>query len=63
MFQQEITNAELEKIYPFRFFINNLAKTCCKKTNLCLPVNYIKPEISGGDILEKILVRNHKEEL
>lgn len=62
MFQQEITNAELEKIYPFRFFINNLAKTCCKKTKLCLPVNYIKPEISGGDILERILVKNHKEE-
>lgn len=63
MFQQEITNAELKKIYPIRFFLNNLAKTCCKKTKWCLPVNYIKPEISGGDLLEKILIVNKNEDL
>ena len=61
MFQQEITNAELKKTYPFRFFLNGLAKTCCKTTKWCLPNNYIKPEISGGEILENILLNKNKD--
>ena len=61
MFQQEITNAELKKTYPIRFFLNGLAKTCCKTSKWCLPNNYIKPEISGGEILENILLNKNND--
>lgn len=63
MFQQEITNAELEKIYPIRFFLNGISKTFVSKSRWCLPVNYVKPEKSGGIILESILLKGNKKEI
>ena len=56
MFQQEIMNAKLRQKHWIRFKINNFIKFCCpSKTTCFLPRNYINPENSGGNILQKIL--------
>jgi hypothetical protein len=57
MFQQEILNAKLQTDYWFRFFLYNLLRCCCCEESLktLLPVKYIEPELSGGDIFEKIM--------
>lgn len=59
MFQQEILNAKLRSEYWLRFYIHDLFQYCCcccgEKVNFLLPPNYIKPEISGGYILDKIM--------
>ena len=56
MFQQEIINAKLRQKHWIRFNINNFIKICCPSKSSCfLPSNYINPENSGGDILQKIM--------
>ena len=62
MFQQEITNAELRKIYPWCFFFNSVINTiCARNCRWCLPSNYVKPESCGGDMLERMLVNRGDE--
>ena len=53
MFQQEILNASLRADYWFRFFLYDLCGT--KSIKALLPLKYIEPEVSGGDIFEKIM--------
>ena len=53
MFQQEITNAELENNNMCRFFIGGC----------CIPDKFIEPELSGGIILEELMSSNLKKEL
>lgn len=48
MFQQEITNAELENNNMCRFLIGGC----------CLPRKFIEPELSGGVILEQLMSSN-----
>jgi VanZ family protein len=48
MFQQEITNAELENNNMCRFLIGGC----------CLPRKFIEPELSGGFILEQLMSSN-----
>ena len=48
MFQQEITNAELENNNMCRFLIGGC----------CLPKKFIEPELSGGVILEQLMSSN-----
>jgi hypothetical protein len=57
MFQQEILNAKLRSDYWFRFYIYDALNCCCCSERLksLLPAKYIDPEISGGDIFEKIM--------
>lgn len=57
MFMQEIRNAELSKKHRFGFFFNNLVNTLCfwTVTDFCLPVGFVPPEKSGGQLLLKIL--------
>jgi len=57
MFQQEILNANLRADYWIRFFIYDTLNCCCcaKKIDGLLPPNYIEPEVSGGDIFQKIM--------
>ena len=56
MFQQEIMNAKLRSEYWLRFFIHDVFQFCCaEKVSFLLPPNYIKPEVSGGYILDKIM--------
>jgi hypothetical protein len=56
MFQQEIINAKLRQKYWIRFKCNNFLKCFCPSITSCfLPSNYINPENSGGDILQKII--------
>ena len=56
MFQQEIINAKLRQNHWIRFKFNDFIKFCCPSKASCfLPHNYINPEISGGNILQKIL--------
>jgi hypothetical protein len=50
MFQQEITNAELENNNMCRFFIGGCF----------IPEKYIKPELSGGIILEQLMSGNYE---
>lgn len=45
MFQQEIVNAELENNNSCRFLFGGC----------CIPENYVKPEVSGGIILQQLL--------
>ena len=62
MFQQEIINAELRKRYCLAFKLNNLftlffpiwLKRCF------LPVEYILPEKSGGQLLQDLIGFNDK---
>ena len=57
MFQQEITNAELENNYWLRFLCHEwmsfVVPSCCMPN--CLPRGYQDPEASGGDILKKLM--------
>lgn len=57
MFQQEIVNAEIEKRCWIRLYFYNtfscIIPDCCK--NSFVPVNYKDPEISGGDILRRVI--------
>ena len=58
MFQQEILNASLRTDYWFRFYLYDLFVRCCcctEKIKALLPLKYIEPEVSGGDIFEKIM--------
>jgi len=57
MFQQEILNANLRADYWIRFFVYDTLNCCCcaKKIDGLLPPNYIEPEVSGGDIFQKIM--------
>jgi hypothetical protein len=57
MFQQEILNAKLQSDYCVRFFIYDFFRCCCCSDRLkaWLPPKYIDPEVSGGDIFEKIM--------
>lgn len=56
MFQQEIINAKLIQKHWIRFKLNNFIKLSCSSTSIWfLPSNYINPENSGGDILQKIM--------
>jgi hypothetical protein len=56
MFQQEIMNAKLRQKHWIRFKLNNFIKFFCPSKSSCfLPSNYINPENSGGNILQKIL--------
>ena len=56
MFQQEIMNAKLRQKHWIRFKFNNFIKLCGPSNSTCfLPTNYINPENSGGNILQKIL--------
>jgi hypothetical protein len=48
MFQQEITNAELENNNMCRFLFGGC----------CLPEKFIEPEMSGGVILEQLMSSN-----
>jgi hypothetical protein len=52
MFQQEITNAEIEKTYWFHLFCNKWLEPF--GMNFKHP-NYLEPESCGGEILHKIL--------
>jgi len=59
LFQQEITNAELRKIYPLRFMFNNIINmTFATNSTYCLPKTYLKPEMSGGELLERMMSHN-----
>ena len=59
LFQQEITNAELRKIHPLRFMVNNLINlTCARNSTYCLPKNYLKPESSTGELMERMMSVN-----
>lgn len=53
MFQQEMLNAKLQQEYWLRFFLYNMFN-CVS----LLPKKYIEPEVSGGDIFEKIIGGN-----
>ena len=57
MFQQEITNAELENNYWVRFccheWMSCIFPSCCIPN--CLPHGYQEPEACGGDILKKLM--------
>ena len=57
MFQQEITNAELENNYWMRFmcheWLSFILPLCCMPN--CLPRGYQEPESCGGDILKKLM--------
>ena len=57
MFQQEILNASLKADYWFRFYIYDLFGRCCctEQIKALLPLKYVEPEVSGGDIFEKIM--------
>jgi hypothetical protein len=60
MFQQEITNAELRKIYPWRFLLNNSFNIASGyNSRWCLPIDYVRPETSGGDMLERMFVHEN----
>lgn len=48
MFQQEIINAEIENNNMCRFLFGGC----------CIPKNYIKPELSGGIILEELMAHD-----
>jgi hypothetical protein len=52
MFQQEITNAELENNNMCRFLIGGC----------CLPSKYVEPELSCGIILEDLLSNDNRRE-
>ena len=60
MFQQEITNAELRKKYCIRFYLYDSVHCCCPilARRICIPVQYIEPEKSGGEILQKLMGLN-----
>jgi hypothetical protein len=63
MFIQEIANAEIKKVYWFRFFLNNLC-VCFfrhKYSKIFLPRNYIAVEDIGGDLLRKIMGFSEKK--
>jgi hypothetical protein len=51
MFQQEITNAELENNNMCRFFFGGC----------CLPGNFIEPTLSGGIILEQLMSNDNRD--
>ena len=57
MFQQEIVNAEIEKQYWFTLYFYNtfscIIPDSCK--NSFVPVKYKDPELSGGDILRRVI--------
>jgi hypothetical protein len=56
MFQQEILNAKLQTDYWFRFYFINILRCCfADKVKCLLPNKYIEPEVSGGDIFDKIM--------
>jgi hypothetical protein len=57
MFQQEILNASLKTDYWFRFYLYDLCGRCCctSRIKALLPLKYVEPEVSGGDIFEKIM--------
>jgi hypothetical protein len=57
MFQQEILNAKLRSDYMLRFFLYDTLNCCCcsERLNGLLPPQYIEPELSGGDIFQKIM--------
>jgi hypothetical protein len=64
MFQQEIINAKLRQKYWIRFKCNNFLKCFCPSITSCfLPSNYINPENSGGDILQKIMGFNTQKNI
>lgn len=56
VFQQEITNGKLKQTHWVRFKLYDWFKLCCC-TNIeyLLPANYMNPEKSGGNILEKLM--------
>ena len=57
MFQQEILNVKLRRDYWLRFYLYDKLSGCCCSQQLksLLPAKYIEPEVSGGEIFEKIL--------
>ena len=58
MFQQEILNASLRADYWIRFYVYDLLGRCCcctEQIKALLPVKYIEPEVSVGDVFEKIM--------
>ena len=64
MFQQEIINAKLRQKFWIRFKCNNFLKCFCPSITSCfLPSNYINPENSGGDILQKIMGFNTQKNI
>ena len=56
VFQQEIMNGKLKQTHWIRFKLYDWFKLCCC-TNIeyLLPMNYMNPEKSGGNILEKLM--------
>lgn len=59
LFQQEITNAELRKGHPIRFMLNDFFNLLFTKNNtLCLPENYLKPQSSGAELMERMISLN-----
>lgn len=58
IFQQEITNAEIQKNYKICLFLHKILCFCCldKCAKLILPDNYVSPEQCGGDILQRLMV-------
>lgn len=61
LFQQEITNAELHKRYPLRFMFNNIINMIFATNSMyCLPKDYLKPELSGGEILKRMMSNNEE---
>lgn len=56
MFQQEITNAELEKTNWFSFWVIRTFSCCCPSVrNICLPDKYRDPVECCGEIMTKIM--------
>lgn len=56
MFQQEITNAELEKTHWFSFWIVDTFSCCCPSIKkIIIPDKYIEPHNCCGDTMRKIM--------
>ena len=56
MFQQEITNAELEKTHWISFWIADTFGCCCPSIKkMCIPDKYIEPHDCCGETMCKIM--------
>ena len=58
MFQQEITNAEIQNTSKCAFFFHDILSLCfpSRYKSWCIPPNYVPPEECGGDILHKLMM-------
>lgn len=56
MFQQEITNAELEKTHWFSFWLVETFSCCCPGLKrICIPAKYIEPHNCCGETMKRIM--------